>query len=288
MTKKAKDGPDIGAAGTQSVGRWVRSYSASCYLRLSGADRHLKRLKVVPTAPAKRPHSVRPGPTGVRTLSFLQRSIRQLRAEQESPEAAMSTMKELGRKTNELLTILRIHFNQGPSSNGLFDYSLVYRNLLGDVGRWIQQHFVPLAASRSRALTTSIDPRLEMLPAHVVFSLLIEHLRKRIYDSELGSRLNLDIKLIDDHASIRLTEVGNEVPPIPITDDATRRLWVRVVRQLGGSMSWSRLSNSPALNPSTTCGSEIQIDYPVFSSRMFRLDRDPLTPCRWIPNSSAA
>jgi len=200
----------------------------------------------------------------------------------------MTTMEELGRKTNELLTALQLHFNQGPSSNGLFDYSLVYRNLLGDVGRWIQQHLVPLATSRNRTLTTSIDPRLEMLPAHVVFSLLIEHLRKRIYDSEPGTRLNLEIKLIDDHASIRLTEFGNQAPPTPITDDSTRQLWARVVRQLGGSMSWSRLSDTPAPNPSLNRVSEIQIDYPVFLSRMFRFDRNPLAPCRWILKSSAA
>jgi len=211
-----------------------------------------------------------------------------MRAEQDSIEDAITGMEQLGRETADLLASLRRHFSQGPASCGVFDYALANRNLLGDVGRWIEQHLVPLAASRGRALTTSIDPRLEMLPAHVVFSLLIEHVRKRIYDSDPGTRLNLEIKLIDDLASIRVTEQGNVAPSVPITDESTRRLWERVVRQLGGSMSWSRLSDSPALNPSETHGSEIKIDYPVFSSRMFRLDRNPLAQCRWIPNSNAA
>ncbi len=260
----------------QSVAGFGRNPESGGSLRFSGASRHLNRMtpkktradsnsnatSKIDSEPSKAP------------LRFLRLMIQQIAHEQRSHEAALGAMERLGREVREVLGSIQSHFEECPASAGIFDFARLQRSNLRDVDLWLRNHLAPLAASRQRTLMIAFDPHLDLLPANILFSLIVEHLRKRIYDSAPGSRMELKTRLTSGGVSIEITEYGDHLPPNPITDDSTRALWSQVVRMLGGSIIWRVLDSD--LERNDRAGSMIQIRYAIQTAPMFHhIDASP-------------
>ena len=233
-------------------------------IRLSQAHRHFERLNHRPGSPSTGSSPVGTKGAALSSLRNLTGFLHRLERENGSAENAMSAMERLGRETVGLLSALRDHFTNAPATVGIFDYEFGNRTNLADVDQWVHLHLEPLAKKRKRILTTDFDPRLSTLPANPIFGLIIEHLRKRIYDSSPHSSLILSVHLIDNTVFTEITERGDSLPPTPITDESTRLLWARVVSMLNGTIMWS---GSPDCSETATMEhNTLRITYPLTQS----------------------
>lgn len=265
-----------GFSGRQPLHRGLRFSGASRYFEGTNNPKSAPTVSPVASAPSTRPES---------SLRFLCLLLQQMAQEQESTDAALTALEQLGREVTELLGSLHTHFEDCPASAGIFDFAMLHRATLRDVDQWLRNHLAPLAASRGRTLMIAFDPRLDLLPTNVLFSLIVEHLRKRIYDSAPGNQMRLNARLKGNQVTVELLELGHELPPTPITDDATRLLWAQVVQMLGGSISWRVLTAEPRAG--NLPGSMISITYQIQSMGVFRPPGSAKALDRFMPLPAA-
>jgi len=233
-------------------------------IRLSQAHRHFERLNHLPASQSTGSNPVRTKGSALSSLRNLTAFLHRLERENGSSENAMSAMERLGRETTGLLSALQDHFTNAPATVGIFDYEFGSRTNLADVNQWVHHHLEPLAKKRKRTLTTDFDTRLSTLPANPIFGLIIEHLRKRIYDSSPHSSLSLSVHLNDNYVFIEIGERGESLPPTPITDESTRLLWARVVNLLHGTIVWR--GSPDCFSTATMEHNILRITYPLTQS----------------------
>ncbi len=201
-------------------------------------------------------------------LQHLQAYLQHVQKNNEDDlDSVLASLQGLGREVHDLLETIELHFNAGikPFRSGQLDLQIGARTPVTEVRDWMIKQLVPIAESRGRTLEVHFDSVVSTLPANIMYRLLVEHVRKRLYDSPVDDVINVQVSTTNGVVSIRVIEYGTALPLSPITDESTRELWARVVHLYSGTVAWRS-------EPADDCGrirNTIAILYPIDAMHQF-------------------